>query len=96
MKMSDIETAVSAYFGMDITLIKCHTRKKEIIYAKHIMYWLIRKHTVFSFLSIGNFYGYSYSSIINACQKIDNERKLYPDVAMDIVRIENALKFLGE
>ena len=72
--ISDIESAVAAYFG--ITAANLHSSKKDrtIALARHYGMYLSRKHTKMSFPEIGKFMGNkNHATVIMACRKVDEQ-----------------------
>ena len=71
--LSDIEAAVSTFFG--ITPADVHSSKKTrtISLARSVAMYLARKHTSMSFPEIGRFMGNkNHATVILACRKIAN------------------------
>ena len=80
MHLSDIEAAVTTFFG--ITPADVHSSKKTrtISLARSIAMYLARKHTTMSFPEIGRFMGNkNHATVILACRKVktfmDNPEK---------------------
>ncbi|MDT8301398.1 MAG: helix-turn-helix domain-containing protein, partial [Sedimentisphaerales bacterium] len=71
--VSDIETAVAAYFGTTPT--KLHSSKKDrtVALARHFSMYLTRKHTKMSSSEVGRFMGNkNHATVLMACKKIDD------------------------
>jgi chromosomal replication initiator protein len=72
--ISDIESAVSTFFG--ITPASLHSSKKDrtISLARHFSMYLARKHTKMSFPEIGRFMGNkNHATVLLACKKIEEQ-----------------------
>jgi chromosomal replication initiator protein len=70
--LSDIEAAVTTFFG--ITPADVHSSKKTrtISLARSVAMYLARKHTAMSFPEIGRFMGNkNHATVILACRKVD-------------------------
>jgi chromosomal replication initiator protein len=70
--ISDIESVVSAYFG--ITPNKLHSSKKDktLALARHFSMYLTRQHTKMSSSEIGRFMGKNHATVLVACKKIED------------------------
>ncbi|MHC4132788.1 MAG: DnaA ATPase domain-containing protein, partial [Planctomycetota bacterium] len=70
--ISDIESAVAAYF--DITPSKLHSSKKDktLALARHFSMYLTRLHTKMSSSEIGRFMGKNHATVLVACKKIED------------------------
>ena len=70
--ISDIESAVSVYFG--ITPAKLHSSRKDktIALARHLSMYLARQHTKMSSSEIGRFMGKNHATVLVACKKIED------------------------
>ena len=72
--VSDIESAVSTYFG--ITTAELHSSKKDrtIALARHFSMYLARKHTKMSTPEIGRCMGNkNHATVLLACKKMEDE-----------------------
>jgi len=72
--ISDIESAVGAYFG--ITPAAIHSSKKEatVALARHFSMYFARKHTKMSSTEIGRFMGNkNHATVLLACKKIEDQ-----------------------
>jgi len=79
--ISDIESAVAAYFG--ITPAGIHSAKKDriVAQARHFSMYLTRKHTKMSSSEIGRFMGNkNHATVLLACKKIEEMIKKNSDV----------------
>ncbi|MHC4360535.1 MAG: helix-turn-helix domain-containing protein [Planctomycetota bacterium] len=74
--ISDIESAVSAFFG--ITPANLHSAKKsrKIAMARHFSMYLARRHTKMSSPEIGKCMGNkNHATVLMACKKIEDQLK---------------------
>jgi chromosomal replication initiator protein len=69
--ISDIESAVAAYFST--TPSKLHSSKKDktLALARHFSMYLARQHTKMSSSEIGRFMGKNHATVLVACKKIE-------------------------
>jgi chromosomal replication initiator protein len=79
--ISDIESAVAAYFG--VTPANVHSSKKDrtVALARHFSMYLIRNHTNMSSSEIGRFMGNkNHATVLLACKRIGEMIKKNSDV----------------
>jgi len=78
--VSDIESAVAAYFG--ITPANIHSSKKDrtVALARHFSMYLTRKHTKMSSSEVGRFMGNkNHATVLLACKKVEQMIKKNSD-----------------
>ena len=68
--LSDIETAVAAYFGITPADVRSSRRTRTVSVARMICMFLARRHTRMSYPEIGKYMGKNHSSAIQAVQKL--------------------------
>jgi chromosomal replication initiator protein len=79
--VSDIESAVAAYFG--ITPANIHSSKKDrtVALARHFSMYLTRKHTKMSSSEVGRFMGNkNHATVLFACKKVEEMVKKNSDI----------------
>jgi chromosomal replication initiator protein len=71
IKVDDIKTAVSSYFGLKIADLSSKKRSRSYSFPRHIAMYLCRKHTTCSYPDIGDqFGGRDHSSVIHAANVV--------------------------
>jgi len=71
--LSDIEAAVTTFFGITPADIHSSRKTRTISLARSVAMYLARKHTTMSFPEIGRFMGNkNHATVILACRKIEN------------------------
>ena len=71
--LSDIEAAVTTFFGITPADIHSSRKTRTISLARSIAMYLARKHTTMSFPEIGRFMGNkNHATVILACRKVEN------------------------
>ncbi len=71
--LSDIEAAVTTFFGITPADVHSSRKTRTISLARSIAMYLARKHTSMSFPEIGRFMGNkNHATVILACRKIDD------------------------
>lgn len=74
--LSDIEAAVTTFFGMTPADIHSSKKTRSISLARSVAMFLARKHTSMSFPEIGRFMGNkNHATVILACRKIEELTK---------------------
>jgi chromosomal replication initiator protein len=71
--ISDIESAVAAYFGITPADIHSPKKDKTVALARHFSMHLARKHTKMSSSEVGRFMGNkNHATVLLACKKIED------------------------
>jgi chromosomal replication initiator protein len=71
--ISDIESAVAAYFGLTPANIHSPRKDRTIALARHFSMYLTRKHTKMSSSEIGRFMGNkNHATVLLACRKVED------------------------
>jgi len=81
VRISDVESAVTTYFG--ITPANIHSSKKDrtVALARHFSMYLIRKHTKMSSSEIGRYMGNkNHATVLLGCKKIEQLIKQNADI----------------
>ncbi len=74
--VSDIETAVAAYFGTTPANIHSSKKDRTVALARHFSMYLTRKHTKMSSSEVGRFMGNkNHATVLMACKKIEDMLK---------------------
>jgi chromosomal replication initiator protein len=74
--VSDIETAVAAYFGTTPANIHSPKKDRTVALARHFSMYLTRKHTKMSSSEVGRFMGNkNHATVLMACKKIEDMLK---------------------
>jgi chromosomal replication initiator protein len=74
--ISDIESAVAAYFGTTPTRIHSSKKDRTVALARHFSMYLTRKHTKMSSSEVGRFMGgKNHATVLVACKKIEEQLK---------------------
>ncbi len=69
----EILKVISEYFNISIADMKGTSRKKSVIFPRHIAMYIVREITELSTTEIGlEFGGKDHTTVMNACQKIKN------------------------
>jgi|SRR5215217_1191263 len=65
--------AVSEYLGVEVEDVQGQSRNAELVIARHISMYLIKKHSMMSLKSIGSLFGdRDHATVIHACKTVKN------------------------
>jgi len=71
--ISDIESAVTTYFGLTPANIHSSKKDRTIALARHFSMYLTRKHTKMSSSEVGRFMGNkNHATVLLACKKVED------------------------
>jgi chromosomal replication initiator protein len=70
--ISDIESAVAAYFGIMPSKLHSSKKDKTVALARHFSMYLARQHTKMSSSEIGRFMGKNHATVLVACKKMED------------------------
>lgn len=65
-----IEWAVCIYTGIDSATIHSSYRKREVVFARHLIMYFCRKKTNLTLYEIGQHFGYDHTTTLHGCRKI--------------------------
>jgi chromosomal replication initiator protein len=81
VRISDIESAVAAYFGTTAASIRSSKKDRTISLARHFSMYLARKHTKMSSCEIGRFMGNkNHATVLLACKRIEDLLRQNADI----------------
>lgn len=72
-----IQSVVSDFFGITVADLVGKSRKSKFVFPRHIAMYLIKTHYNIPYATIGNLFGgRDHSTVLTACEKIENELKV--------------------
>lgn len=74
-----VEMLITLTTGISVDEIRGKKRKWEIIYARHLKWWLLHKWKGWSSVNIGNMDGVDHATVLNAVKRFEDYRQ-YPRV----------------
>ena len=84
-----IKKAVCRHYGIKMSEIESSKKTNNIAYPRQIAMYLIREMTDYSLPKIGQFFGGKhYTTVLYACEKIENEMKTDRNLAEIIEAIK--------
>jgi chromosomal replication initiator protein len=86
-----IET-VCEHFKLTFKDLQSRSRVREFVYARHIIFYLIRKHTKMSLKSSGEMFGRDHTTVIHSVETLNNLMYTEYDVRSEVERLEEIVK----
>ena len=88
-----IQQAVADYYSMDVSALLSKRRTMEVTFPRHIAMYLCREMTEGSLKSIGKaFGGRDHTTVMNACDNVEDAMKRDPDTALTIEDIQKRIR----
>ncbi len=93
LTIEDIQQTVCAYFNIPEELIRARTRKREAVQARQIAMYFSKQLTTYSLKAIGTRFGKrDHSTVIHACQSVENQIETDPRFREMIREIQHKLE----
>jgi len=87
-----IQAAVAKNFGIRVNDLKSSNRTKRVAAPRQIAMYLIRKYTGLGFFDIGQYFGgKDHTTVMYACNKIEEELETKRDIRESVEAIQNQL-----
>lgn len=90
-----IMEAVSNYFYVPVEQIISQNRSKDIAYARQMSMYLIRHELEYSFPDIAKIFKRDHTTVIHACNKIEEDRKKSKQTEEVIKKLHNTIRGEG-
>lgn len=91
--IEDIQVTVAQHFGLRTEEMKAKKRTKAVAFPRQIAMYLCRKLTDYSLPKIGDeFGGRDHTTVLHACDKIDNNMKENAELAGTVKSLGDALR----
>jgi chromosomal replication initiator protein len=84
--------AVCEHFKLSLKGLQGRSRVREFVYARHIIFYLLRKHTKMSLKSAGELFGRDHTTVIHSVDTLNNLMYTEPDVRAEVELIEEKVK----
>ncbi|MFA6438659.1 MAG: chromosomal replication initiator protein DnaA [Bacteriovoracaceae bacterium] len=92
LTVEEIQRIVSEYFDIPNDLLRAKTRKQEVVIARQVSMFLAKDLTNCSLKTIGlNFGGRDHSTVIHACQTVEEQIKIDPKFRTTIDQIKKKI-----
>ena len=91
-KLIDIRAAICSAYGFTRPELVSSRRTKDIVRARHIAFYIAKKHTTNSYPLIGRFFGdRDHTTVMHGVRKIERELKTDPKLQAEIAAIAATL-----
>lgn len=94
--ISRLEMIVQDHAGISVDVVKEKTRKAEIVIVRFIMMYLMKRYTIMSLKSIGEYFsGRDHSTVINGLDVVAkwfDQPKMYSSEIKLLLQIESEVK----
>lgn len=87
--ITEIIQRVEYITGISYETMKGETKLREIVLARHIAMYLIRKFTKLTLVQIGAYFNRNHATVIYAVKKIEYEKEHYKDVQDILKKYDN-------
>ena len=91
-KAENIIAAVCHFTGVSDKIIRGPKGNKNIFTARYYAFYLIRKHTQLTLVEIARMFNRkNHTVVMYGNHRIEEQRKIYPQIAHDLVQIESTI-----
>jgi chromosomal replication initiator protein len=88
----NIQTVVSTYFNIDLKEIHSKSRKRDIVLARQVAMFLLKKHTDYSYSRIGSMVGKrDHATVLHAYRTVQNRLEIDKTFRVTMGNIETLL-----
>jgi chromosomal replication initiator protein len=92
LAVDEIVKIVAGYYNMEPELIYDKTRKKEIVYVRQIIMYILREFFNISYPGIGKeIGGRDHTTVMHSCEKVKEEMKETPNLVQEIEQLQSIL-----
>jgi len=96
MELNEILKAVTYVTNISEEDMKGSSRLKDIVFARHLYFYVSHKKCSFTYSYIGNSINRDHSTVMYACNKIKHELKYYSKVVETINKINFKLSGIDD
>ena len=86
-----VESAVSEALAIDVRLLRSTRRDTQLVFARQVAMYLLRKRVGLSFAAIGERYGRDHTTVLHAVRAIEARRACNPEVRRLVGTLEEKL-----
>ncbi len=91
VKIAKVLREVSAKYGFEEADLKGKKRTRELVWARHVAIYILRKRTDMSLPAIGNVFGRDHSTILYSSNLIEREIQSNPSFAVEMNELINSI-----
>ena len=86
-----VKEAVTDYFGITFEKLSRRCRKKEILYPRQVLIYLLRQNTSMHLSEIGVLFGLDHTTVIHNIQRIKGFVESYDEIRKEIRLIQASI-----
>jgi hypothetical protein len=90
--VSSIKQVVCNYFQINISDLKKESRKRELVYPKHLTIFLIGEFLGLPIVETGRYFNLHHASVVHANKKVQNYLDVDKHTKVDIDNLRKAIK----
>lgn len=87
-----IITTVCDHLNLNIEQVKSKSRAKELVYARHLIFYFIRKHTTVTLKSAGDLFNRDHATVIHALHNLQDIMDTELVVRTEVELLESKIK----
>lgn len=87
-----IITTVCDYFVLSVDVVKSKSRAKEHVYARHVIFYFLRKHTNMTLKSSGALFNRDHTTVIHGLDNLRDIMDTEPVVRSEVELLETTIK----
>ena len=92
LAIEEIVKIIAGYYNTEPQLIYDKTRKKEIVYVRQVVMYILREFFNLSFPGIGKeIGGRDHTTVMHSCDKVREEMKQTPNLVQEIEQLQSIL-----
>ncbi len=85
-RLNEIAKIVCRSYGVTLTDLRIKCRERELVTPRHVFFFVARM-TGHNLESIGQFVNRSHSTVLRACEAMENDMRHYPQFAERVYEI---------
>lgn len=87
-----IIVTVCNHFTLPVAQVKSKSREQELVYARHIIFYLLRKYASMTLKSAGALFNRDHTTVIHSVETLNNLMDTEPNVRDEVELLEAAIK----
>ncbi|WCM42429.1 hypothetical protein MG290_01800 [Flavobacterium sp. CBA20B-1] len=91
----NIISVVNRLYGIDGNDIFNHTRKKEIVQIRYLIFYFLRENRKWTFRKIGEFFNLDHATVIYGANSFKNGLEIYKKDRINFLKFQNFMENKG-
>lgn len=88
-----IRSIVCAHLGLEVSAICQPTRRRELVNARQIAMYFIKKHTQLSLAEIGEYFPHpDHATVLHSIKKVNNCMDIYRDFRLEMETLDAKIR----